>query len=423
MKLFGDWFTYGKPQKEDKNIVYPQLKKQTNRDKQNTTMWREAVIQAEDQNYPYRTKMIELYQDTILNPQVFSCMERRKDLSLLRDWCMVKPSGVEDKNAYELMNQQWFKKFLNYSLDSIFYGYTMINLGSIVDNKFPNLQITRREYVSPDKNLILDYPSTPAGTDVTESKYKNWNILIQTINNAGVSTSGYGLLYPVGLLEIYLRNLLGFNADFVELYTQPFRIAKTDTLDETEMDRLEQMLFDFGSNSYAVTKKDDEVEFLDTKGGTGYEAYADYEKRLEAKISKIILGHADALDSTPGKLGTTGKDDAVSVALRDKRNVDAMFIENIVNNELIPRMNALGFNIKSKFAFKNDDEIQEDIVFLTDTAVKLSSAGLQLDAKYYTDKTKLPVDIKLHKGESIIDDEGETVADNKEDNKEDKTEE
>jgi phage gp29-like protein len=319
-------------------------------------------------------------------------MERRKDLTLLRDWQMVKPSGVEDAKGYEIMNKLWFKKFLNYSLDAIFYGYTMVQLGSIVDNEFPHLQIARREFVSPDKNMILDYPSTPAGQDITEPKYKNWNILIQTINNAGVSTSGYGLLYPVGLLEIHLRNLLGYNADFLELFTQPFRLGKTDKTTEEERDFLEESLSQFGSNGWALLDKDDSIEFLDTKGGNNYQAYTDLEHRLEQKISKLILGHADALDSTPGKLGSgSNEDNPVAVALRDKRNMDAEFIENIVNNELIPRMNALGFNIKSKFQFKNDDEKRDEITYITDVAVKLSQAGLTINPEFYTEKTDIPV--------------------------------
>jgi phage gp29-like protein len=383
--------SFVKPSK-DKKIIVPPIRRQTNRKQQTTSEWRDAILQAEHQWYPYRTRMIELYQDTILNAQVWSCMERRKDLTLLRDWHMVKPSGVEDTKAYDILNKLWFKKFLNYSLDAVFYGYTMIQMGSIIDNEFPHLQIARREFVSPDKNMILDYPSTPAGQDITEPKYKNWNILIQTINNAGVSSTGYGLLYPVGLLEIHLRNLLGYNADFLELFTQPFRLGKTDKTTEEERDFLEESLSQFGSNGWALLDKDDSIEFLDTKGGNNYQAYTDLEHRLEQKISKIILGHADALDSTPGKLGSgSNEDNPVAVALRDKRNIDAAFIENIINNELIPRMNALGFNIKSKFEFKNDDEERDETTYMAELSGKLSMGGLQMGAEFFTEKTKIPV--------------------------------
>ena len=388
---FKDVFSWTRPTVEDKKIIIPAIKRQTNRQTQSTLKWRQAVIQAENPYWPYRTEMIELYQDTILNSQVWSCMERRKDMTLLREWCFVKPSGAEDTKTYELMDKMWFKKFINYSLDAVYYGYSMIQLGSIIDNEFKNIQIARREFVSPDMNMILDYPTTPSGTDIGQAKYYNWNILVKTLNNAGVSVTGYGLLYPVGILEIYLRNLMGFNADFVELYTQPFRVGKTDKTTEEERDFMQSMLEDFGSNGWALIDKEDSIEFLDSKGGNNHEAYSDFEHRLEQKISKLILGHADALDSTPGKLGATGKDDAIGIALRDKKQMDGIFIENIVNDELIPRMNELGFNIKSKFQFKNDEEEKEESFDMADLAAKLSMGGLQMGAEYYTDKTKIPV--------------------------------
>ena len=410
---FKNLFTFGSAntsplvnQPTDKRIPVT-VRKNTNRQKQNTTIWRESIIQAENQWYPYRTMMQELYLDTVLNAQVISCIERRKDLTLLRDFKMINEDGSENDADFEMINQMWFKKFISYSLDAIFYGYTMVNLGSIVDNKFPNLQITRRDYVNTNWNMILDYPTTPNGTDITENKYKNWNILVKTNQPNGVNDCGYGLLYPVGVLEIYLRNILGFNATFVELFTSPFRVAKTDTMEEDEVDRLEQLLSEFGSNAWGVISKDDEIEFLQTNNqGNSYEAFANFEKRLEDKISKIILGHADALDSVPGKLGGgSGEENPVYLAIRDKRNVDGEFIENVVNNELIPRLNALGFNFTSKFKFVNDDEKIEEIEFLTDRVSKLKQTGIQVTSEYFTEKTGIPtkdVDTKEPTNKSII---------------------
>jgi len=393
MGIFSFNWLNSNEQNKDKKIIKPTQKKSTNRQKQSSITWRDSIVQAENPYYPLRWKMQELYLDTILNSQVIACIERRKDLTLLRDWEFVKPSGTVDKNTNELMNTLWFRNFISYSLDAIFFGYSMINLGSIINNEFPNIQITRRDFVSTDYNLILNNSSVLDGTDVTDPKYYNWNILVKTTQPTGVNNCGYGLLYPVGILEVYLRNLLGLNADNIELFTQPFRVGKTDKTNEEERDFFENMLADFGSNSWALIDPEDSIEFLQTNnGGNTYDAYSNFEKRLEDKVAKIILGHADALDSTPGKLGaTSGEDNPISEALKDKRNIDAAFIETLVNEELLPRMNALGFNIKSKFQFRNDDEEFESIKQLTELAGNMSKAGLQIDPEYFMQKTKIPV--------------------------------
>ena len=69
---------------------------------------------------------------------------------------------------------------------------------------------------------------------------------MKTPSDTGQSDCGYGLLYKVALYEIFLRNTLGYNGDFVELYSQPYRIGKTTKTNEDERALLEQALQKYG---------------------------------------------------------------------------------------------------------------------------------------------------------------------------------
>ena len=132
---------------------------------------------------------------------------------------------------------------------------------------------------------------------------------MKTQNDVGTSPCGYGLFWELSILEIFLRNLLGYNGDFVELFAQPFRVGKTNKTDETERAAFADTIRNAGSSGWALIDDIGEsIELLESSlGGTGYNGYDNFEQRLEAKVSQLILGHADALKSVPGKLGSDHK--------------------------------------------------------------------------------------------------------------------
>ncbi|CAK0763217.1 hypothetical protein CCP3SC1AL1_3250001 [Gammaproteobacteria bacterium] len=243
---------------------------------------------------------------------------------------------------------------------------------------------------------MTNFTYSISGAQFLEEPYKNWHCYIPTYNELGTSKSGYGLLYKVALYEIFLRNLLGFNGDFVELFAQPYRVGKTSKTDEKERAEFASSIQQMGSAGWALLDPEDEIEFIETAlGGTGYQGYADFELRLEKKISKIILGHADALDSIPGSLGNNKAKSPTEVAMNDKATKDGSFIANAVNNNLLVNMRALGFLIpeETRAVLKNDHEITEINNSIIGQAVEMKKAGLQMDAKYFTKQTGIPTDI------------------------------
>jgi hypothetical protein len=180
----------------------------------------------------------------------------------LRDYQFVNSKGDINDDIYKMLNKEWFNRIIDYSLDAIFFGYSLISLGDIVNDEFTCIDIIRRDYVSPDKNLILNYPASPSGVDFTDRTYNNWNILVKTPNMIGTSNTGFGILYPIALLEIYLRNLMGYNADFVQLSVQPFVVGKTDKTTEDERAEMFEMVSQFGSSAAALLDNNDSIEFL-----------------------------------------------------------------------------------------------------------------------------------------------------------------
>ena len=374
---------------------------QLQRIRHDVQLWREAIMEAEQAWYPHRVRMQRLYIDTILNGHTKACWNRRKDLVLLKEFKLCNEAGEENEELSRLFKKPWFDRFMNYTLDAQAFGYSLISLGDVTDDEYKDLSIIRRWNISPDRMNVTSYVYALSGAQFTEEPYKDWHVWVNTHTEIGVSKTGYGLLYDVALYEIICRNILGFNTDAAELYGQPTRKGKTSKTEESERAEFAQALSAMGSSGWILLDMMDEVELIESKGnGQGFKIYESLEQRCEKKISKIILGHSDALDSIPGKLGAgSGEDNPVAAALRDKQVKDCRFVEHIVNSELLPRMRMHGFSLPDdlKFEFKNDSEKEEfreredaSNKVTADIAKTMKDAGLQMDAKYFEERTGIP---------------------------------
>lgn len=374
--------------------------------RQDVGMWRSAIQEAEQAYYPQRVKMQRIYIDTILNGHVKACIKKRRRQTTLREYMLCEETGkdtfVENEDATKLLDRTWFGKLLKYIIDAEGFGYTLIALGNLVNGQFPDLKVVKRWNVSPERKNVSAYVYSLSGVPFLEEPYVDWHIWVSTDNENGTSDCGYGYLYEVALYEIMLRNLLGFNGDFVELYSQPYRVGKTNKTEGPERDLMEATLRDMGSSGYAVIDPQDEIAFLESKlGGTGYQGYDNFEMRCEKKISKLILGHSDALDSVPGKLGSEqgGEESPVNNALSEIQSEDGKFVEAIINEQVLPKLRNLGFAISDNliFKFKNDDEVEEfrrredaSNLETANISVLMKTGGFQMDAKYFTDRTGIP---------------------------------
>jgi hypothetical protein len=366
--------------------------------------WRDAISEAERAYFPERVKQQRLYIDTILNGHAFSVMERRKDLTLLRDFMICDQKGKQSEDLTAMFQGEWFSLFMGYAMDALFFGYSLIELGDCIDNEFPELTIIKRWHISPDRKIVQPFIYSPSGAKFLEPPYKDSYVWVPTPTENGASNCGYGLFYKIGLYEIFLRNTLGFNGDFVELYSQPYRVGKTTKTNEAERAELERALQQMGSSGYALIDPTDEITFLETAlAGTGWKGYENLEVRCEKKISKIVLGHSDAMDSTPGKLGGGQGEELspVAVALSDKQTKDGRFIEGLVTKQLLPRMRLMGFSIPEGyvFRFKNDQEVEEfrrredtSNKVTAEIAQTMKNAGLQMDPKYFQKRTGIPTE-------------------------------
>lgn len=385
------WPSQPRPVQDNKDLSRIISPVALSRIRQDVGTWRHALLQAELAWYPQRVLMQEMYADTIINAHVQACIQKRKNLTLLKGFHFCDSEGKTNKELTELFNKKWMYDLISYALDAKFFGYSLIKLGDCVNNEFPDVGIIRRSNVSPDRQNVTRYAYSISGVNFTDEDVSDWHVWVPTVTDVGAQVQtkpcGYGLLYSVAYYEIFLRNMTGNNGDYVEVFGQPLKHAKTFKREGFERNNLEKALQSMAGNAYIITDPSDEIDFIDGSTGKGNEIYGNFEERLEKKISKILLGHASAMDATPGKLG--GEDPAAD-ALKEIQSTDCRDLEHIINSELIPRLRNIGFIIPEGIYFKtlNNEEKQaqraaeDEANKKTAEMVKIfKDAGLTVDPK------------------------------------------
>ncbi len=154
---------------------------------------------------------------------------------------------------------------------------------------------------------------------------------------------------------------LKFWSQFLEGFGQPKIIGKTPrgtgAGDRKElMDALQCLI----QNAVAAIPDDSSVELLESKGSSGssdiFERNARYH---DEQISKIILGHGGAADSTPGRLG--GDDNAMNV--RDDIVQDDSAMVMACMDELIRYVHEINPSLgaaRPRFVLYDENDVDKD---------------------------------------------------------------
>jgi hypothetical protein len=166
------------------------------RTRQDILTWRDAIKEAEQAYFPHRVKEQRMFQDTVLNGHVSACMQKRKNLTLLKDFYITDETGeVDDLVLGKIFKKKWFYDVMNYALDANYFGYSLINLGNVVKDEFEQVELVRRHNISPDRLQVTSYVYSLFGVNFTDPEFVDWALWVPTNNEIGVGKCGHGCSY------------------------------------------------------------------------------------------------------------------------------------------------------------------------------------------------------------------------------------
>lgn len=304
------------------------VKSQLTRTKQDIGKWRSAISLAESVEIPDRTKLITVYKDVVLDAHLSSQMEIRKNKVLGTKFYLYNPDGSINENETEKLKAGWFNRFLEFSMDSIFYGYEVIQFGTIKEDAFTSVQKIPEQYVVPEKRIVKKDLYSLDGYRYEELPWKNWIIAVGNPNN------DFGLLNKATPWAIWKKNAVGAWSEYSDIFGMPVRIGKTNIQDEKKRAQMEHMLKDMGTAAYGVFDEDIILEFIETKRSDAYNVYDRLIERANSEMSKLIVGQTMSSDNGSSR----SQAEVHERVANDYSYADLKFMNYVVNGQLLPFM-------------------------------------------------------------------------------------
>jgi len=367
-----------KPQKADlvKRITQTQL----TRSNQDIKKWRTALINAEAVIRPTRTDLIRVYKEITLDAHLFSVMQQRKNKVLARGFKLVDKEGEVNDEATAILKTDWLHKFINYTLDAVFYGYSLVEFGPIVDDEFTKLQLVPREYVIPD-NQTFTTTLGGEGLPFNVPPFNAWTIFIG-------DPKDLGLLNKAAPLVLWKRLVMAVWAEYNELYGVPLRVGKTESRDPDVRQNLEDMLTNLGASAWGLFDKEDEIEIVSGIKVGGQGTYRDFIKMADAQLSKLIVGQTMTTEDGASR----SQAEVHASILESFTGNDLTAVAYCINNKLLPFMASHGFSVEGlKFTWDLSEKLSITDQFTIDQ--KLLDY-YNLPAEYITATYGTPVEDK-----------------------------
>ena len=373
-----------KKQPEQVNIYKNVVKTQLVRERQDIKKWRNALQSAESIQMPNRSPLMKVYQDIILDAHLNSLIKTRKHLLTASPFNLYS-NGEIDEEATKSLDQQWFYEFLNLALDSVFYGFEVIQFGDIKNEVFTWVRKIPEQYLVPEYGIIKkSFGAESVGIKYNEKPYDVWCIPV------GNAMYDFGLLNYATPLVLYKKNALGYWSDYCELFGVPIRKIHTNTRDEDRRRNAEEMMENMGSAGWGVFDTDDIFDTLSDGKTDAYNVFDKLVDRSNGELSKLILGVTMATDN-----GSSRSQAEVHENILKKYTIsDKRMITGVINDKLLPLLKfhrMIPENIDA-FNFEDIDVLE---VMDVETIVKDLQNNYDFDTDELSDKFGLTITEKV----------------------------
>lgn len=351
----------------------------------NLLTYKRAVESAESILNPYRYPLYQVFKQIEIDSHLSAAVQQRKNLTMGSKFCVYSADGVINEEKSKLLRTAWFRDFLDLTLDSLFFGHSLIQFQNIIErngqDEFKCVELVPRIYVRPEFHFVTADTAAMTGWDYLEKPFIDWTIGVGKPRDLG-------LYLKAAPLVIWKKDALGAWGEFTEKFGVPVIIGKTDATDHNTQYSLYNMLKHMRAGLFGVIKTDEEVIPLETNNKDAYQVFDALIQRCNSEISKLILGQTSTLEEK----AFVGSAEVHERVLDGYEDSDDIFVTSVLNYQLLPLMNNLGFGLENMYiACEAEDEWS-----LTDKSTfdlgLINSGKYKLAPEYIKDKYNTEVE-------------------------------
>ena len=329
--------------------------------------WRSAMRSAD---IGRAKSLYDLFDEILIDGLLADAIEKRTEAVLSAGVTFVNAQGGEVEEITDIINSSAGETMLRSILAQRFYGRSGFEVSFA--NGF-TCQPFKPKYIDLQHQAIL---LNDVG-DKSVSYADNSQILILG------RPLDYGLLLKAAPFAIYKRGGFGDYAQWIELFGMPQRIGKYNTYDPASRALLEEAFKNAGSAPYLIIPKESDIETREGSSGSGA-SYDEFRKACNEEMLITILGQT--LTTVQGERGARSLGEVHMEVEQNKHKGDVRFVERVLNERVIPMLEARGFNLQGgRFMFPKEAEPLSvaDIVNLSEI--------IQIPAAFVHDKYGIPM--------------------------------
>ena len=302
--------------------------------------WRNAWQLAINVENPSRQRLYDIYRDVAIDLHLSGCIGQREGFVLSRSFKLCDKDGKENAEATELLNAEWFKQLVKYTLEANYWGHSLIELdwaaiASPTGGREGATLIPRKHVIPEYHRVIRDLGDDwRRGIDYHERPF------IDNLIEVGQPDS-LGLYLKAATQTIPKKNALAFWDTFAEIFGMPMRIARTTSRDDKEYQRLEKMLKEAGYAGYMVAQQGTELEVVESSKSDAFNVYDKRIDRANSELSKLVIGQTMTIED-----GSSLSQSETHLKVFDNIvEADCDMIRDMVNSQLLPRMEQHGMAV------------------------------------------------------------------------------
>lgn len=329
--------------------------------------WRSAMRSAD---IGRAKPLYDLFDEILIDGVLADAIDKRTEAVLSAGVTFVNAQGKEVEEITDIINSSAGETMLRSIIAQRFYGRSGFEI-SFADGF--TCQPIKPKYIDIQNKTIL---LNDVG-DKSVSYTDNSQILILG------RPLDYGLLLKAAPFAIYKRGGFGDYAQWIELFGMPQRIGKYNTYDPASRALLEEAFKNAGSAPYLIIPKESDIETREGSSGSGT-SYDEFRKACNEEMLITIMGQT--LTTVQGERGARSLGEVHMEVEQNKHKGDVRFVERVLNERVIPMLEARGFNLQGgRFLFPKEAEplTVADIVNLSEI--------IQIPAAFVHDKYGIPM--------------------------------
>lgn len=310
-----------------------------------------------------RSRLMDLYEACLQQDAHIRAVIETLVSQILGDRYMLarqneKGKYIKDVEQTRRIQGSQFDKIIRGIVEAKLYGYTLLEIMPGIDPRTGKLAevniIERRNVLADQRRVVKRQGLWSPGWDLRGEVYDHNYIL--------VNTGEIGLFSATTPLILAKKFTVANFVNFSHTYGQPIIHGKTVSESNADRKRLATEIANAAQNKVLVTGLDDEIDIKTFTMSNSEKIYTSLIEFVNSEVSNMILGSESMAGATQSYVGSTKAHQDI---FRERIEVYRRFIENIMNEEVVPRLVAMGyiargleFKYSNRIEMNNEDRIK-----------------------------------------------------------------